>query len=222
MPFTYQYPHPAVTTDVVLFTIRAGVLQLLLIRRAGEPFADAWALPGGFVEIDEDLEQAAARELAEETGISGVFLEQLYTFGTPSRDPRERIISVAYYALVPEERLSVHAGSDAKEVAWFPYTELPSLAFDHGEIVAMAHERLAAKLSYSTIALQFMPARFTLSRLQSVYEAILGRKLDKRNFRKRITASDSIAATEEKSRDGNHRPARLYAVKTPGRVEIIA
>jgi 8-oxo-dGTP diphosphatase len=221
MPYTYQYPHPAVTTDVVLFTIRDEQLEVLLIRRANEPFRDRWALPGGFVDIDEDLADCAKRELEEETGVTDVYLEQLYTFGAPQRDPRERVISVTYYALAPADRLTVRAASDAAEAAWFPSRRLPPLAFDHHAIIQMAHERLAAKLDYSTIALQFMPEKFTLTQLQSVYEVVLGEKLDKRNFRKRIMALDCIEECGERFREGNHRPARLYQVRSPGIVRII-
>lgn len=219
--YCYRYPHPAVTTDVVVFTIRKKRLQLLLIRRGGQPFKDSWALPGGFLEIEEDLETCAKRELAEETGVSGVFLEQLYTFGTPDRDPRERVISVTYYALVPSDRLRIKASSDAAAAAWYPLDELPDLAFDHNEIIALAHQRLVAKLNYSTIAFQFMPETFTLSELQGVYEILRNESLDKRNFRKWILALDQIVETGEQRRSGSHRPARVYRVKHPDRVEII-
>jgi 8-oxo-dGTP diphosphatase len=221
MPYSYHYPHPAVTTDVVLFTIQDEQLEVLLIRRGSEPFKGRWALPGGFVDIDEDLLACAKRELEEETGVTGIYLEQLYTFGTPDRDPRERVISVTYYALVPRERLTIRAASDAEAVTWFPFQQLPPLAFDHDQIVAMAHERLAAKLEYSTIALQFMPGRFTLTQLQSVYEVVLGQRLDKRNFRRRILALNCIGECGEWLRQVNHRPAKLYRVKSPGTVEFI-
>ena len=221
MPYAYQHPHPAVTTDIVIFTIRQQQLELLLMRRADEPCKDCWALPGGFVNIDEDLEHCALRELEEETGVTGVYLEQLYTFGTPGRDPRERVISIAYYALVPPDRMNIRAASDAREVAWFEVRQLPPLAFDHKAIVEKAHQRLAAKLNYSTIALQFMPKKFTLSELQQVYESILGAQLDKRNFRKRVAALGCVKETGEYRRDGNHRPARLFTMTPPGTVEIV-
>ncbi len=221
MTHTYEHPHPAVTTDVVIFTLADDALKVLLVRRAHPPFQDQWALPGGFVEIGEDLEVCALRELEEETGVTGVFLEQLYTFGSPRRDPRERVITVAYFALVPMDRLHLRAASDAREVAWYRCDALPELAFDHADIVRMAQQRLSAKLQYSTLALQFMPERFTLGELQRVYEIILGEPQDKRNFRKRVLAYDCIEDTGTERRNGNHRPARLYTVKTPGEVRII-
>ena len=151
-PYCYQYPHPAVTTDIALFSIREDSLQLLLIERGQEPFKGCWALPGGFLDLDEDLDACAARELAEETGVEGLPLEQLGTFGKPGRDPRERVISVAYLALVPEAPLSVRAGDDAAAAAWFPVKALPALAFDHAEIIALAQRRLREKRDDSSIA----------------------------------------------------------------------
>lgn len=218
--FSYDYPHPAVSTDIVIFTLQDKQLKVLLIQRTNDPFRDHWSLPGGFVEIDEDLEHAALRELEEETGVNGVYLEQLYTFGRPDRDPRERVISVAYYALVPADRVHIRAASDAKSVAWYACNQLPELAFDHAQIIATARKRLAAKLDYSTIALQFMPTQFTLGELQSVYEAIMNSPLDKRNFRKRVLAYESIVATGATRQNGKHRPARLYTLKTPGTIEF--
>lgn len=221
MTFTYDYPHPAVTTDIAIFTIRQDELKVLLIKRALAPHQGMWALPGGFVRLDESLEEGARRELEEETGVSDVYLEQLYTFGEPDRDPRERVITVAYYALIPSEEFDIQAGSDAEGVGWFGMHELPALAFDHADILEMAYERLSAKLDYSTIAFQFMPREFTLSELQNVYEVILRDALDKRNFRKRILALDVIEATGRDKRDGAHRPAKLYRVKDPGRIDFI-
>ena len=219
--YQYPYPHPAVTTDIVIFSIRDNELKLLLIKRGGAPFKGKWALPGGFVRLDESLEDSARRELQEETGLSGVYLEQLYTFGEPQRDPRERVITVAYYALIPSEQVSLCAATDAEAVGWFGMDELPPLAFDHTEIVRMAHERLAAKLDYSTIAFQFMGPEFTLTELQSVYEIILQEDIDKRNFRKWVLAMEKIEETGGVQREGAHRPAKLYRVRDPDRVEII-
>jgi 8-oxo-dGTP diphosphatase len=217
----YNYPHPAVTTDVVLFTIRHGVLSVLLIHRGNSPYKGMWALPGGFLDIDEDLEACAKRELLEETGIEGVYLEQLYTFGDPQRDPRERVISVTYFALSQSANLSPKASSDAALADWFSISELPELAFDHANIIQLAHNRLVSKLGYTTIAFKMLPKSFTLSQLQSVYEILLNEKLDKRNFRKGILARNIIKETGEYARTGNHRPAKTYRVINPSQVEII-
>ena len=221
MPFTYRYPHPAVTTDIVIFTIRQDELKVLLIKRALPPHRNQWALPGGFIKLEESLEEGAKRELQEETGVTGVYLEQLYTFGRPDRDPRERVITVAYYALIPSDELEPKAASDAENVSWFGLKELPDLAFDHKRILKMAHERLVAKLDYSTIAFQFMPKDFTLSELQHVYEVILREQIDKRNFRKRILSLNLIKETGKARKVGAHRPAKLYRVKNPNRIDFI-
>jgi 8-oxo-dGTP diphosphatase len=219
--YQYEYPHPAVTTDIVIFTVRDNQLKLLLIMRKGEPFQGKWALPGGFVQLDEDLETSARRELAEETGVSGVYLEQLYTFGAVNRDPRERVITVAYYALISSDKTVLQASTDAEAVGWFSMDDLPKLAFDHQQIVDKAHERLVAKLDYSTIAFQFLPNEFTLTELQDVYEIILREEMDRRNFRKWALALDQIEETGEMRCDGPHRPAKLYRVTNPDKVEII-
>lgn len=221
MPFTYRYPHPAVTTDIVIFTIRQDELKILLIKRALPPHRNQWALPGGFIKLEESLEEGAKRELQEETGVTGVYLEQLYTFGRPDRDPRERVITVAYLALIPANEPEIKAATDAEDVSWFGLKELPDLAFDHKRILKMAHERLVAKLDYSTIAFQFMPKDFTLSELQQVYEVILREPIDKRNFRKRILSLNLIKETGKARKAGAHRPAKLYRVKNPNRIDFI-
>ena len=184
MPHTYQYPRAALTVDCVVFGFDEGELKVLLIQRALDPFKGKWALPGGFVHVDETLDDAARRELAEETGLEDVFLEQLYTFGTVKRDPRERVVSVAHFALVKLSDYKAKAATDAAKAAWFPISELPKLAFDHAEIVAAALARLQGKVRYQPIGFELLPPKFTLSELQHLYEAILGAVLDKRNFRK--------------------------------------
>jgi len=205
-----KYPKPSVTVDVVLFTFTGGSLRVLLIRRNGDPFKGRWALPGGFVQENERLEDAAARELFEETGLKDIYLEQLYTFGDPGRDPRGWTISVAYFAIVSEDMTGeVHAGDDAGDAGWFDVYHLPPLAFDHDRIVRYALQRLRYKLEYTGLGFLLLPEEFTLSQLQIVYEVVLQEKLDKRNFRKKVLSMDIIEETG-KLRHGDHRPAKLY------------
>ena len=221
MPFPTDTGRPVLTTNVVVFSLRDEQLKLLLVRRRNAPFQGYWSLPGGVVGEDEDIEANANAKLEEGTGVSGLYLEQLCTFGAPDRDPRERVISIAYYALVPSKRLRLRTDEHSEGVGWFALDELPELAFDHGRMVETAHQRLASKLEYSTIAFQFMPERFTLSELQNVYQIILNCDLDKRNFRKRMLAMDQIRQTPEVRKNGSHRPARLYRVNNPHEVQII-
>lgn len=221
MSYTYKYPHPAVTTDVVAFTLKDGALHLLLVRRKFEPFKDQWALPGGFVRENEDLEACAHRELEEETGVTGAFLEQLYTFGSPERDPRERVISVAYIALLVSDTLVVRGGSDAAEAEWFNVSRLPPLAFDHDSIVKHALERLRNKISYSSLGLQFLPKTFTLTEVQTIYESIRGEAIDKRNFRKWLLGLDWVKETGQMTKGGAHRPAKLYRLARRSSLEYL-
>jgi 8-oxo-dGTP diphosphatase len=210
MAFTYQHPHPAVTTDCVVLGYLQPELKVLLVQRKNEPYQDQWALPGGFVEIDEPLEAAARRELEEETGLDNLYHEQLYTFGQPDRDPRERVISVAYLALLPLAVARVKAGSDAADARWFALDKLPELAFDHQKILETGLKRLRGKVRYAPIAFELLPEKFTLSQLQALYEVILQEKLDKRNFRKKITSLQVLRPLEELERGVPHRAARLY------------
>ena len=213
MPYTYEYPRPSVTVDVVIFTIADDDLKVLLIRRGAEPFKGKWALPGGFVEMEESLDKAAARELKEEVGVSDVYLEQLFTFGAPKRDPRGRVISVCYFALVDATRQTIRAASDAADAAWHSVFKLPRLAFDHRQILDYAVWRLRNKIEWTTVGYELLPPKFTLSELQRVYEIILQKPVDKRNFRKRILAQGQIRELNETRADGAHRPARLYSFK---------
>lgn len=210
MSYTYQHPHPAVTVDCAVFGYDAADLKVLLIRRKLEPFKGQWALPGGFVQIAEGLEAAARRELSGETGLGELFLEQLYTFGEPDRDPRERVISVAYYALVKLTDHAVRAASDAEDAAWFPVAELPTLGFDHERIVETALRRLKAKVRYEPIGFELLPEKFTLGELQRLYETVLETPLDKRNFRKKLLGMELLEALEEYQRDVAHRAAQFY------------
>ncbi|MEZ5583380.1 MAG: NUDIX domain-containing protein [Candidatus Competibacteraceae bacterium] len=184
------------STDVVLFNIRDERLEVLLLAQAG----NGWRLPGGEVAVEEDLDAAARRYLTEQTGFCGGYLEQLYTFGYPPENRPHRIVAVAYYALVPVEPPPILTENAA--LRWYSVKELPALVLNHQQIIDLAHQRLVSKLSYSTIALLFMPSRFTLTALQSVYETILGEPLDKRNFRKRVLAMDCIENTGEMRREG--------------------
>ncbi len=205
-----KYERPSVTVDVLMMSLRQRDLQLLLIKRRSWPYEGMWAIPGGFVNMQESLEAAAKRELQEETGVQDVYLEQLYTFGDPGRDPRTRVITVVYFALLDSERLQVKAASDAADVDWFSVYNLPPLAFDHEKIVEYALNRLRGKLDYTTIAFNLLPEQFTLRELQQVYEIILHKKLDKRNFRKKILSTGILEDTGAKKMEGTHRPARLY------------
>ncbi len=205
-----KYERPSVTVDVVMMSLRQRDLQVLLIKRRSWPYEGMWAIPGGFVNIDESLETAAKRELQEETGVQDVYLEQLYTFGDPGRDPRTRVITVVYFALLDSERLQVKAASDAADVGWFSVYDLPPLAFDHDRILDYTLNRLRGKLEYTTIAFNLLPEQFTLRELQRVYEIIHHRKLDKRNFRKKILSTNILEDTGDKKMEGTHRPARLY------------
>lgn len=210
MAHTYEFARPALTVDVVVFGLDEEDLKVMLIQRDLPPFAGQWALPGGFVRVDETLDDAARRELAEETGLKDIYLEQLYTFGTVNRDPRERVVTVAYYALVNLEGHDVQASTDARNAAWFQVSDLPELAFDHLIILEAAHERLRGKVRYQPIGFELLPDRFTLRQLQHLYEVILDRELDKRNFRKKVLAMEIVKETREIEKDVAHRAARLY------------
>ena len=207
---------PLVTVDVVILTIRPDkqgeqCLQVLLVQRKLPPFASHWAIPGGFVRHNETLDHAAARELFEETGVRGVFLEQLYTFGDPGRDPRDRVITIAYYALVPSQNLTLAAGSDTSGVCWFPVARLPEqVAFDHRAILEKALARLRNKVEYSAIAFQLLSPIFTMAQLRHVHEVILQRKLDPGNFIHKALASGVVEPTDQLLSGNRHRPPRLY------------
>jgi 8-oxo-dGTP diphosphatase len=210
MPFTYAYPRAALTVDCVVFGFDGADLKILLIRRGVAPFLGSWALPGGFVQVTETLDDAARRELAEEAGLTQVFLEQLYSFSGVDRDPRERVVSVAYYALVKLADHPTMSAGDASDAAWFPLTQLPPLAFDHAEIVKIALERLRTKVRYQPIGFELLPQQFTLSQLQDLYEAVLRATMDKRNFRKKILAMGLLIPLNGRTQLGAHRPAQLF------------
>lgn len=211
MPYTYDHPRPALTVDCVVFGYKAATaLKVLLIKRKLAPYKGTWALPGGFVQVSESVDNAAKRELREETGVESIFLEQLYTFGAPDRDPREHVVSVAYYALINLQEHPLQADTDASDAQWFELSEVPPLEFDHREILDCAIARLRNKIRYAPIGFELLPKTFTLSQLQQLYEQILERELDKRNFRKKLLKMDLLIDTGKKETGVSHRAAQLY------------
>jgi 8-oxo-dGTP diphosphatase len=201
-----------VAVDAVVFgyTSREG-LSVLLIKRNIEPFKNTWALPGGLVGDAESLEDAVQRELKEETGISINYLEQLYSFGNPMRDPRNRVISITYYGLVKPDAFALHADTDAGDAAWFNIKKIPQLAFDHNEIIGVAHNRLKGKMLYEPVGFELLEEKFPFSELEKLYAAVLDRPIDRRNFKKKIIRFGFLEETTEKqSLDGAGRPGNLY------------
>jgi len=201
-----------VAVDAVVFgyTSKEGLL-VLLIKRNIKPFKDNWALPGGLVGNDESLEGAIQRELKEETGVNINYLEQLYSFGKPDRDPRNRVISITYYGLVKPDAFELHADTDAADVAWFNINKLPQLAFDHKEILAAAHERLKNKMLYQPVGFELLEEKFPFSELEKLYMAVLDRPIDRRNFKKKVIKYGFLEETMEKQAlDGAGRPGNLF------------
>ncbi|MFH1430994.1 MAG: NUDIX domain-containing protein [Nanoarchaeota archaeon] len=208
----HKFEKPSVTVDIVIFTIKNNDLKVLLVKRNLEPFKNMWAIPGGFVRISESLEQAAKRELKEETGVSDVYLEQLYSFGDVNRDPRGRVITISYFALLNSDEIKLRATTDVSEAKWFSVKEIPKLAFDHEEILNYAIKRLKWKFEYTTIAFSFLPEKFTLTQLQKIYEFVFEKEFDKRNFRKKILLLN-ILKKEKIDKQVSHRPPQLYSLK---------
>ncbi|MCB9359256.1 NUDIX hydrolase [Candidatus Woesearchaeota archaeon] len=202
-----------ITADAVVFTILKDQLKLLLIKRKLPPHKGSYALPGGFVNLDEGLYDACKRELEEETGVKDIYLKKLKVYGNPKRDPRARVITVPFLALIDSEELKLHAGDDAELANWHSAYRLPELAFDHDKIVEDALHQLRYEIQTTNIANQLMPERFTLTELQRAYEIILDKPLDKRNFRKRIDYLKLVKPLNETKMDGAHRPAKLYSFK---------
>ena len=209
--YNYEYPRPALTVDCIIFGLDAQQeLKVMLIQRDIPPFKGQWAIPGGFVRIEETLEEAALRELQEETGIHHIFLEQLYTFGDLGRDPRDRTVTVAYYALINLVEQKIQASTDARAAEWFAISNIPQLAFDHNQILLVAIARLRSKIRYEPIGFELLPQNFSLSQLQRLYETVLDRPLDKRNFRKKILGMDLLIDTGKVEHNVAHRAAKLY------------
>jgi len=209
--YTYKYPRPSVTTDCIIFGFDVNELKVLLIERGLEPFKGMWAFPGGFLDMDESAEEGAKRELQEETNLEGVFIEQLYTFSSVDRDPRGRVITIAYFALIKLADYQVKAGDDAKKAQWFSISDLPKLAFDHRRVFEVAIERLRKKIRYEPIGFELLNRDFTIPELQQLYEAVLEQKLDKRNFRKKMMNTNLLIKTGEKQRRRmKGKPAYYY------------
>jgi 8-oxo-dGTP diphosphatase len=204
------YEQTGVTVDLAIFTVSESQLKVMLVKRAESPFQGFWSLPGGFLKAGESLDEAAQRVLNEKAPVSDVYMEQLYTFGAPDRDPRSRVITIAYIALIPWQSLPQPETAKVTDLTWASVDELPKLAFDHKQILGYAVNRLRAKVSYSNIVYGLMPKQFRLSELQSMYECIINDKLDKRNFRKRMLATGLLKETGRKDTAGAHRPAMLY------------
>ena len=206
--YCYKYPHPSVTTDCVIFGFNGERLQVLLIERGIEPFKGRWAFPGGFLKMDETAEDGALRELKEETGLENAYIQQLHTFSDPNRDPRERVITIAYYALVKIQE--VKGGDDEASARWFPLDEIPPLAFDHDFILRMATQRLREQIHFQPIGFELLPKKFTIKELQSLYEAILGINFDRRNFSKKMLHLEILTELDETIWPTPKREAKLY------------
>lgn len=209
MKYCYKYPHPSVTTDCVIFGFDGNQLQVLLIERGIEPYKGRWAFPGGFLNMEESAEEGALRELKEETGLTGAYIEQFHTFTDPNRDPRERVITIAYYALVRIQE--VKGGDDAAKAQWFALDEVPQLAFDHDLILRRALKRLRERIHFEPIGFELLPEKFTMKELQALYEAILEVKFDRRNFAKKMLHFDLLNQLDETVWPTAKREANLFS-----------
>lgn len=209
--YIYEYPRPAVTVDCSIFGFDEGDLKILLIERAIEPFKGMWALPGGFVGIEETADECAERILKKETCLEDIYMEQLYTFSSVDRDPRFRVISIGYYALVKLADYDAHAGLDADNLKWFPLSEIPELAFDHKEILNAATARLKGKIKYQPIGFELLPERFTMPDLHQLYETVLQTELDRRNFRKKMLSYGLLIDENEFVKGARNRAPKVYS-----------
>lgn len=215
-----KYKFAVIASDVVIFTVKEEKLNILLIKMKKKPYADYWAAPGGLVKPEESVDGAARRLLSDKTGVKNVYLEQLYTFGEVNRDPFGRVVSVSYFALIPSDGVRLKTTEEYADVKWFPIDKLPKLAYDHKKIIDYAFQRLKSKLEYTNVVYSLLPEEFTLGELQKMYEIILGRDLDKRNFRKKIFSLSLVEKTGHREIGISHRPAELYSFKNK-KLEII-
>jgi 8-oxo-dGTP diphosphatase len=209
--FCYEYPRPSVTTDCIIFGFDEGELKILLIERGIEPFKGKWAIPGGVLQMNENVDECAQRELFEETGLENVYMEQLYTFSDVKRDPHGQVVTIAYYALVKLSKYKVKAGNDAKNAKWFPISEIPPLAYDHNGILEVAFKRLKGKIRYQPIGFELLPDKFTLPDLQKLYETVLEVKIDRRNFRRKIKSTGLLIDHQESVKGVPHIGARYFS-----------
>ena len=200
-----------ITVDVVILTIKNGTLQVLLVKRTNEPFNDKWAIPGGYVRLSENLDQAALRVLKERSNVDNIYLEQLYTFGDPLRHPNARVITCAYFALVRSEDIQIIS---TPELGWHKISDLPPLAFDHKEIIDYSLKRTRERLEICPVAYQLLNEKFTLTEMQKSYELIMEKKLDKRNFRKKALCTEGLIELDEYTKSSSKRPARLYTFES--------
>lgn len=218
-----KYKFAVIATDIIIFTVAEDELKVLLVKMDKDPYKDAWAAPGGLIRPEESVEAAAKRVLAAKTGLSNLYLEQLYTFGDVKRDPFGRVVSVAYFALISSEGVRLQTSKEHPDIQWFPVRQLPKLAYDHKTMIKLADERLQGKLEYTNIVYSLLPEAFTLGELQKTYEIIINRKLDKRNFRKKILSLGLIKKTGKRELGKKNRPAELFCFteRKPKNVEII-
>jgi 8-oxo-dGTP diphosphatase len=208
--YWYKYPRPAVTTDSVIFGFDGIGLNVLLIKRGIEPFKGRWAFPGGFMNMGETAEECARRELREETGVENVYMEQLQAFSRVDRDPRERVVTIAFYALVRPSDYEVIGGDDADEARWFHTNDMPELAFDHDDIFKVALERLRWKVHFEPIGFHLLDEKFTMGDLQRLYESILGERFDRRNFQKKMMSTTILNQLDERKEGTPYRAPQLY------------
>lgn len=206
--YHYKYPHPSVTTDCVIFAFDGTKLQVLLVKRGVEPYKDRWAFPGGFLQMEESAEEGALRELQEETGLKAAYIKQFHTFTSPHRDPRERVITIAYYALVKMQE--VKGGDDAAEAQWFPIDKVPALAFDHDQILRVAQKELRQQIHFEPVGFELLPEKFTIKELQNLYEAILDVRFDRRNFYNKMKHFEILELLDERAKPTPKKEAFLF------------
>lgn len=208
LKYHYKYPHPSVTTDCVIFGFDGTKIHVLLIQRGIEPYKGKWAMPGGFLRMDERADVGARRELEEETGLKTAYIQQFHTFTEPGRDPRERVVTIAYYALVHMQE--VRGGDDAADAKWFPIDDIPALAFDHDMILRMALKELRKQIHFEPIGFELLPEKFTIKELQNLYEAILDVRFDRRNFYNKMKHFEILQQLDETVKPTVKREAYLF------------